>query len=88
VAVREWYPGYPAGADVVIAEHACAWYRRRVGRTAAAKALSPETIDLAVRVQVRHRRTRYDELLMRGVERGNARAAVPDEVGGGPIWRD
>ncbi len=79
-AIRERYPGCPAGAEVAIAEHACERYSGRVGRSAAAKALSPEAIDLAMRAHVRHHRTRYDGLLMGGLERDDARAAVRDEV--------
>lgn len=59
-----------------IARHACARYSGRIGRTASAKALSEEAIDLAVRAHIRHRHTRYDEHLMMGWDRGRAREAV------------
>ena len=46
----------------------------------AAKALEPEAIDLAVGAAVRHRWTRYDELLMAGWDRNDARAEVWSDV--------
>ena len=63
-----------------IAEHACQKYSGRVGRSAAAKALEPAAIDLAVGAAVRHRWTRYDELLMAGWDRNDARAEVWADV--------
>ena len=65
-AIRSRYPAAPAGAEVPIAEHACQKYSGRIGRSAAAKALEPAAIDFAVGAAVRHRWTRYDELLMAG----------------------
>lgn len=79
-AVRERYPGCPEGAEVEVAVHACEKYSGRVGRTAAAKALDADAIDLAVRAHVRHRRTPYDGYLMEGRDRDDARTAVGDEV--------
>lgn len=79
-AVRERYPRCPRGAEVEIAEHACRKYSGRVGRSAAAKRLEPEAVDLAVRAHVRHRRTNYDRYLMAGWDRAEARAAVEGEV--------
>lgn len=79
-AIRDRYPDCPEGADLTIAEHACEKHSGRVGRSADAKALFPGAIDLAVRAHVRHRWTRYDENLMRGWGRDDARVAVRDEV--------
>jgi hypothetical protein len=81
-AVRERYPGCSPDAEIEIAQHACEKYSGRVGRSAAAKELDPEAIDLAVRAHVRHRHTPYDEYLMAGRDRGEARAAVRPEVEG------
>jgi hypothetical protein len=53
-----------------------------VGRTAAGRALNPEAIKLAVVASVRHEDTRYDELLMSGVDRAEARDRVWVEVEG------
>lgn len=80
-AIRERYPVVPAGADIAIAEHACLKYSGRIGRTAAAKDLSDEAVDLAVRAHIRHRWTAYDEFLMSGRDWADARAAVRSEVG-------
>jgi len=51
-----------------------------VGRSEAGRALEPAALELAVAAAVRHEDTRYDELLMSGVERELARAQVRDEV--------
>lgn len=75
-AIRRRYPGCAKHVAQAIASHACARYSGRVGRTAGAKALSEEAIDLAVRAHVRHRNTPYDELLMKGWDRMEAREAV------------
>ncbi|MES1186355.1 MAG: DUF2293 domain-containing protein [Myxococcales bacterium] len=81
--IRKRYPGCPAGREHSIAEHACRKYSARVGRTAAAKALDADAIDLAVRAHIRHAETQYDRLLARGADRHEARrtiAALVDEV--------
>lgn len=64
--VRERYPGCPERLELEIAEHACLKYSGRVGRSAMARNLDPEAVDLAVRAHVRHLRTEYDTLLMTG----------------------
>ena len=51
-----------------------------MGRSEAGRALEPAALELAVAAAVRHEDTRYDELLMSGVERELARAQVRDEV--------
>jgi hypothetical protein len=51
-----------------------------VGRSAAGRALHPDAIALAVAAAVRHEDTRYDELLMAGVNRADARECVRDEM--------
>lgn len=79
-AIRDRYPAIPADADLAIAEHACQKYSGRIGRSAVAKDLSAEAIELAVRAHVRHRWTRYDELLMSCRDRADARAVVRSEV--------
>jgi hypothetical protein len=74
--VRRRYPRCPAGRERNIAEHACQRYSARVGRTAAARALDTDAIDLAVRAHIRHTETKYDQLLARGDERQEARRSV------------
>ncbi len=78
--VRELYPNCPIGREKVIAEHACRKYSGRVGRSAAAKELDKEAVRLAVAAHVRHQETNYDELLMTGFERWEAREQVHTQV--------
>lgn len=78
--VRDLFPRCPRGREREIAEHACLKYSGRVGRTASAKAFDEEVVRLAVIAHVRHRETGYDELLAKGRDRQEARAAVGDAV--------
>jgi hypothetical protein len=77
---RGLFPGCPPGREREIAEHACRKYSGRVGRSASAKALEEEAVRVAVIAHVRHRETAYDELLARGYDRWEARAAVEKAV--------
>jgi hypothetical protein len=74
--IRRLFPGCPADRAEAIARHAGMRRSGRVGRTAAARALDPEAITLAVVASVRHEDTRYDELLMSGMDRAEARDLV------------
>ncbi len=74
--IGDLFPSCPPSNQRSIAEHACEKYSGRVGRTAAAKQFYPEAIELAVRAHIRHRYTRYDELLAQGVDRREARGIV------------
>ena len=78
--IRELFPSCPPGADKAIAEHACAKYSGRVGRSAAAKALGQHAVRLAVTAHIRHAHTNYDELLASGCDRLDARGAVAPKV--------
>ena len=78
--VRELFPGCPAGRDREIAEHACLKYSGRVGRSASAKALDEEVVRLSVVAHLRHRETKYDELLAKGYDRRETRTAVEKAV--------
>jgi hypothetical protein len=78
--VGELFPGCPVAERQAIAEHACQKYSGRIGRSAAAKELREEAVDLAVKAHVRHARTGYDKLLSRGVDRDEARARVAFDV--------
>lgn len=80
VRVQELYPGCPAGREMTIAEHACLKYSGRVGRSAAARSLDESAVRLAVIAHVRHAETDYDELLMHGYDRWDARAQVEGDV--------
>lgn len=79
-AVRARFPRAPAGVELLIAEHSCRKYSKRVGRSAAAKTLDGHAVFLAVRAHVRHTRTRYDELLAAHYDRTQARETVGDRV--------
>lgn len=78
--VREIYPFCPTRRESLIAEHACRKYSDRVGRSAAAKLLDEAAVRLAVTAHIRHTETNYDELLLKGFERWNARERVYPKV--------
>jgi hypothetical protein len=78
--VRELFPGCPAGRAREIAEHACLKYSGRVGRSAFAKKLDEEAVRLAVIAHLRHTATNYDEYLMKGYERWEARDLVREKI--------
>jgi len=78
--IREMYPNCPTGREKQIAEHACLKYSNRIGRTAQAKEFSKEAVQLAVIAHIRHAETNYDELLMQGFDRFEARSQVKGKV--------
>ncbi len=79
-AIRGQFPGCPPSRADAIAYHAALRGSGRVGRSAAGRALDPEAIRLAVAASVRHVDTDYDDLLMSGVDRDDARHRVRDRV--------
>ena len=88
-AIREAFPGCPAGRADAIARHAATRGSGRVGRSAAGRALDPDAVWLAVAASVRHVDTDYDNLLMSGVDRETARDQVRDRVDDIlSAWRD
>ncbi|MGC9945035.1 MAG: DUF2293 domain-containing protein [Bryobacteraceae bacterium] len=78
--IRELYPGCPPAEARKIAAHTAARGSGRVGRSAAGRALDEHALELAVAAYVRHRHTRYDELLMGGKERAAARGEIREEM--------
>jgi hypothetical protein len=78
--IRARYPRCPKDETRRIAEHACRKHSGRVGRTAAAKEFDLRAIDLAVAAHIRHVHTTYDELLMDGWDRHDARHRVAADV--------
>ena len=78
--IRMQYPGCPAQEAEAIADHACQKNSGRVGRSSAAKAFDAKAIELAVKAHVRHKHTHYDQLLMKGWERTEARSAVAEKL--------
>jgi hypothetical protein len=63
-----------------IATHACEKYSGRVGRSAAAKRLDDDAVQLAVVAHIRHTGTGYDELMARGIARSDACDRVRQDV--------
>jgi hypothetical protein len=80
-AIRTAFPGSPAGEAEHIAAWTCRKHSGRVGRSAAAKALDPAALRLAVVARIRHEYTGYDQLLMQLGDRAAAREAVHTEIG-------
>jgi hypothetical protein len=78
--IRRLFPGCPEARAREIARHAGLRGSGRVGRSAAGRALDQEAVRRAVVASVRHRDTPYDELLMSGVDRAEARDRVLDAV--------
>ena len=76
------YPGCPTQEAEAIAHHACQKYSGRIGRSSAAKAFDAKAIELAVKAHVRHKHTYYDQLLMKGWGRTEARSAIAEKLVG------
>jgi hypothetical protein len=74
------FPGCPADRAQAIAAHTGRRGSGCVGRTAAGRALDREAVTLAVVAAVRHADTPYDDLLMRGVDRDEARYRIEAQV--------
>ncbi len=79
-SILEQYPACPLAEARAIAEHTALRGSGRVGRSAAGRALDPRALELAVIAHVRHTHTNYDELLMQGTERLDARALVRERI--------
>ncbi len=73
------YPGCATGEARRIAQHTAQRGSGRVGRSAAGRQLHPDAITLAVIDWIRHQHTTYDALLMKGVERHDARDMVREQ---------
>ena len=74
------YPKCPVEEARQIAKHAGQRNSGRVGRSAAGRELEASAVDLAVIAHIRHTHTKYDELLMTGTERLDARAQVREDI--------
>lgn len=74
--IRRLFPGCPVERAREIAEHASVRGSGRVGRSAAGRALSEGAVVSAVVASVRHVDTPYDQLLMSGVPRHEARRRI------------
>lgn len=78
--IARLFPGCPPARAEAIARHASLRGSGRVGRSAAGRAADPGAVGPAVIASVRHQDTRYDHLLMAGVDRADARDRVRDDV--------
>jgi len=79
-AILKRYPACPPEEAGRMATHTAKRGSGRVGRTAAGRALDPQAIDLAVLATVRHEHTNYDQLLMEGADRLDARLLVREKI--------
>ena len=79
-AILARYPACPPDETRRIAAHTGRRSSGRIGRSAAGQALEAPAVDLAVIAHVRHEHTNYDELLMRGTARFDARALVREKI--------
>ena len=78
--IRRLFPGCPTPRAEAIARHAAVRGSGRVGRSVAGRALDPGAVELAVIASARHEDTAYDELVMRGIDRADARERVRGDV--------
>jgi len=78
--ITRLFPGCPEERANAIAVHAGTRGSGRVGRSAGGRALDPDAVTLAVVASVRHGDTGYDQLLMSGVLRAQARDQVRSDV--------
>lgn len=78
--IRDRFPGCRPSDARRIAQHAGRKYSGRVGRSVQAKQFDPEAIRLAVAASVRHEFTNYDELMLSGYDRQDARVLVRERV--------
>ena len=74
------FPGCPPPRASAISRHTGTRGSGRVGHSAAGRALDPDAVTRAVVASVRHEDTAYDELLMAGVAREQARERVRDDI--------
>jgi hypothetical protein len=79
-AILKLFPGCPPGEARVIAAHTALRGSGRVGRTSAGRCLETEALTAAVIAAIRHRHRLYDELLMRGDSRTDARDSIREAV--------
>ncbi|MFJ4758770.1 MULTISPECIES: DUF2293 domain-containing protein [Streptomyces] len=78
--IRRLFPGCPPDRARDIAGHASVRGSGRVGRSAAGRALSESAVTSAVAAAVRHLDTPYDDLLMSGLPRHQARRRIAATV--------
>jgi hypothetical protein len=74
------FPGCPPQRAAEISLHTGTRGSGRVGRSAAGRALDPDAVTRAVIASIRHEDTAYDELLMAGVPREEARQRIRADI--------
>ncbi|MBL7076747.1 MAG: DUF2293 domain-containing protein [Kiritimatiellae bacterium] len=74
------YPDCPSREARHIASHTARRGSGRVGRSAAGRQLREDAVRLAVVAHIRHEHTPYDELLMTGVAREDARRQIASRI--------
>ena len=79
-AIRTQFPGCPAERAARIARHSGVRGSGRIGRTRAGRATDPQAVRLAVIAAVRHDDTAYDQLLMSGMPRAQARDQIGADI--------
>jgi hypothetical protein len=79
-SIRKMFPGCPPEEARAIAAHTSVRGSGRVGRTASGRALEEEALRAALVAAIRHRHTKYDRLLMKGLGRMDSRDAVCDDI--------
>jgi hypothetical protein len=78
--LMQMFPGCPDKDAKAIAQHTSLRGSGRVGRSEAGRNLEEEALTSATIAYIRHRYTKYDELLMAGMPRGVARADVREKI--------
>ena len=74
------FPNCPPDRAQSISRHAATRGSGRVGRSAAGRALDANALELAAVASIRHEDSPYDDLLMSGVDRQDARDQVREQV--------
>jgi hypothetical protein len=74
------FPGCPPERAAAISRHTGTRGSGRVGRSAAGRAVDPDAVTRAVIAAIRHEDTAYDELLMAGVPRDEAREQIRTDL--------
>ena len=78
--LMQMYPACPPKDAEAIAQHTSVRGSGRVGRSAAGRELDEQALRLAAIAYIRHRYTKYDELLMTLMDRSLARQEVWDKI--------
>ncbi|BEL09312.1 DUF2293 domain-containing protein [Actinoplanes sichuanensis] len=74
--IAEMFPGCPVARADEISRHTSIRGSGRVGRSAAGRRFDPDAVTRAVVASIRHEDTDYDDLLMSGVPRDEARTRI------------